>query len=107
MSFADRPVSQPENLGGSMSEQLTREQAVEILNLANDPVRWAESAGYVPALCAEVLALMDNNDRLREAAVNLRQAVKDQVAAGQPVSPKVAFACAAVAALAVPEGETK
>jgi len=99
MSFVDRPVSQPEKLRESMSERLTREQ-VE---------RWYKmGTGREIQLARDLLALMDDNDRLREAARVLNDAIKDQADAGHPVSPRVSIAYSALrAALAVPEGETK
>ena len=91
MSFVDRPVSQPEKLGGSMSERLTREQ-VE---------RWYErGTAREIQLARDLLALMDDIDRLR--------AERDwwKELAEQAMGPEMTVEDLR-AALAVPEGETK
>ena len=81
-----------------MSEQLTREY-VESIRPEGTHEAWIRD---------ETLRLMDDNDRLREAAPVLIDAIDDQVVARHPVSPKVLIARSALrAALAVPEGETK
>ena len=85
-----------------MSDRLTREQVAEWRGGWWKPTRMAERHD---ALCDEVLALMDDNDRLREAL--------DKYADHSRVCPVSLYGehkdctCGFDRALAVPEGETK